>query len=108
MAEPNELSDEQLAAWLQFPVGVDQWQKAQIELTRRNIRAQNEAAKAQREAIEVQKIAAAAATKAEEATKRAAVAAERNANYMLASVIIAAFAAIVSAVATFWSVVHSR
>jgi hypothetical protein len=56
--------------------------------------------KAQLEASEAQIIASHAETKAAEAAVKGTAAAERNAKYMLASVVVAAIAAIASAVST--------
>src|SRR5712671_1947620 len=116
MAERIGMSDEQLANGLLYAPGSAEWQRAQTEVTLRNLHAQDEATKAQREAIEVQRKAAEAEAKAAEASiasakaaEKAAVVAERNAKYMLWSVLVAAISSIASAVAayySYWSVVH--
>jgi len=77
--------------------------EGQTEVTLRNPK--DEPIKALREAIEVQRKAAEAETKAAEASmasakavEKAAVVAERNAKYMLWSVVVATIAALFSAV----------
>jgi hypothetical protein len=80
--------------------------EGQTEVTLRN--PQDEATKAQREAIEAQRKAAEASIASAKATEKAALAMERNAKLMLWSGAFAAISAVASAVATFWSVVHSR
>ena len=113
-----EFDDRELADALNHPEGGERHQKAKVEFNYRQLNAQTKATKAQLEAIEVQKKAAEAEAKAAEAsiitakaTERAAEATERNAKYLLWSVIIAAIAALFSAVSTglsLWNVVHPR
>jgi hypothetical protein len=67
--------------------------------------------KAQLEASEAQIIASKAETRAAEAAVKGTAAAERNAKYMLASVLVAASAAIfsaISAIATLYSIVPHK
>jgi hypothetical protein len=86
-------------------------QQIAIEVQREAIAVQKAAITMQKEALGVQRAAAAAEAKAAEASVIGAKAAERNAKWMLASVIVAAISALFSAVATgvaLWSVVHPR
>jgi hypothetical protein len=86
-------------------------QQIAIEVQRENIAVQKAAIAVQKEALGVQKAAAEAEAKAADASIIGAKAAERNAKHMLASVIVAAVAAVFSAVSTglsLWSVVHPR
>jgi len=62
--------------------------------------------KALLEATEAQKAAAIAEQRAADASVIGAKAAQRNANYMLASVIIAAISAIAAAVSAYFSAIH--
>jgi hypothetical protein len=114
-----------IAEGLNHPEGGERYQKAKAYVTYQQMKGQIEAFKQQQQAIEVQqesiavqkaaievqKVAAAAEAKAADASIIGAKAAERNAKYMLASVIVAAIAAFFSVVATgvaLWSVVHPR
>jgi acetoin utilization deacetylase AcuC-like enzyme len=77
---------------------------AKAELSRRQFEGQMETSRYQIMAAEAEVKAANAATLAAEAAVKGTQAAERNAKYMLASVIVAAIAAIASAISAFATV----
>jgi len=130
--DPVDLDLKDIAEALNHPEGGERYQKAKAAFTYRQMKGQIEtfeqqqiaievqreatgvqkaAIAVQKEALNVQKAAAAAEAKAADASIIGAKAAERNAKYMLASVIVAAIAAVFSAVATglsLWGVVHPR
>jgi hypothetical protein len=86
-------------------------QQLAIEVQKEATVVQRAAMVVQKEALVVQRAAAGAEAKAADASVIGAKAAERNAKYMLASVIVAAISAAFSAFATglsLWSVMHSR
>ena len=131
MAEPDEMSIEQLATTLLHATDQTEWQKAQTEVTIRNLKAQIEATETQKvviavqrdamvlqkHAIAVQSASAVAERKAAEASiasaeaaQKAAKAAERNARYMLGSVIVSSIltlVALISAIAAAVSIHYS-
>lgn len=71
---------------------------AEAELRRRQAVKQEEALDAQLRAAEAEERAASAGERAADAARDAAIAARRNANYMLASVIVAAISAVAAAI----------
>jgi hypothetical protein len=100
----SERTFEQLAHDLLAREDSHQYLAARAELDIRQIRASLEA-------TEAQKAAAKAEERAAEASVISANAARRNANYMLASVIVAAISAIASAFSAYYgylSVMHPR
>jgi hypothetical protein len=100
-----------IAERLVHPEGDEEYQKAKADFTYRQMKNQRVGIGVQKKSLDVQKAAAEAQAKAADASIRGAKAAERNAKYMLASVIVAAIAAVFSAVSTglsLWSVVHPR
>ena len=131
MAELDEMSIEQLATNLLHAPGSAEWQKAQTEVAIRNLKAQIEATETQKLVIEVQRDAmvlqkhaiavqsasavaerkaAEASIASSEAAQKAAKAAERNARYMLGSVIVSSiltFVALISAIVAAVSIYYS-
>lgn len=85
-----------------------QVQIAAIEAQEAAVAAQEEAGQIAREATEVQKLAAAAEAKAAEAAVATATATERNAKYMLWSVLAAALSAVITAAGVAFNVFSNR
>jgi DNA-binding protein YbaB len=85
-----------LAGMAEFTLRQTEWQMKAAQ-------AQIEAAEAEKEAARAATAAAAAESEAAKAATITASATQRNAKYMLASVIVAAFAAFASAISTYFA-----